>query len=157
MPRLVTAGLIKPDAIDRKLEQEIYKMINSANFSIYRTNRIKLDTPTIKVIYSHDIGKVYLDVFIKYLQKTEVEFFIAISKNGQDAIYNLRETIGRMIPESAREGTIRKKLAIPDYFKDCPGIIQNCVESAHDEGRVITLTELFFSNDLEQVMNLLYG
>jgi|YelNatPaOPRAMG01_1025707.scaffolds.fasta_scaffold27881_2 nucleoside-diphosphate kinase len=151
----ITFGILKPDAIIRNLEEEIYKRITSHGLSIYKKRRVRLTETEVNLIYGHNKDKPFYPHFIKYMTVADSEPFLATLFDGRDAIKLLNEIVGYWEPEKAEKGTIRGDLAIKDFFKEYSLATQNLIHSAREKNNVISEAKLFFSEELEYIYLLI--
>ena len=104
-----TLSIIKPDAIERNLEDEIKKEFINKGFKIVKEKKIQLAKSDAEQFYKvHETKPFYKDL-CEYLSSGPVVVMILEKDN---AIAANRELMGATDPKKANEGTIRKKYGI---------------------------------------------
>ncbi len=104
-----TLSIIKPDAVERNLENEIKEMFKSKGFKIVKEKKIKIEKIEAEKFYKvHETKPFYSDL-CSYLSSGPIVVMV-IEKN--DAILGNRELMGATNPKDAADGTIRKKFGI---------------------------------------------
>ncbi|MDD2678925.1 MAG: nucleoside-diphosphate kinase [Candidatus Nanoarchaeia archaeon] len=121
-----TFGLLKPDAVDRNLDQIIFSKILKCNLIIDNKKKLTLTKFDVEYIYGHNLGQSFWNDYVNYMTCGPIVGFIV---NGESAISNLNNLVGYYIPNLAKEGTIRKELGIHDYFKKYK-CFQNIIHSS---------------------------
>tara|TARA_B100001057_G_C22590599_1_gene848818 strand:+ start:116 stop:526 length:411 start_codon:yes stop_codon:yes gene_type:complete len=104
-----TLSIIKPDAVERKLDNEIKEMFKSNGFSIYKEKKIQIEKSEAEKFYKvHEIKPFYNDL-CEYLSSGPIIVMVLEKEN---AVLANRELMGATNPKDAEEGTIRKKYGI---------------------------------------------
>ena len=104
-----TLSIIKPDAVERNLDNEIKEMFKNKGFSIVKEKKIKIEKIEAEKFYKvHETKPFYSDL-CSYLSSGPIVVMI-LEKN--NAILDNRELMGATNPKDATEGTIRKKYGI---------------------------------------------
>lgn len=124
----VSFGLLKPDAVHRNLEQVIFSKIIDAGLLITDESKFLLEESDVEYIYGHNKGLDFWQDYVGYMTYCPV---IGFKVNGESAINTINLLVGYYKPEFAKEGTIRKELAIPNYFKKYK-CFQNLIHSSVD-------------------------
>ena len=104
-----TLSIIKPDAVERNLENEIKEMFKNNGFSILKEKKIQIEKSEAEKFYKVHETKPFYDDLCKYLSSGPIVVMI-LEKNG--AVLENRELMGSTNPKEARDGTIRKKYGI---------------------------------------------
>lgn len=119
-------GILKPDAVSRHLEGEIYRKISRLSGFGFR-KRTRLDEEIVKLLYPHNVEKEFFTDYLGYMTHSDSEVFVT---SGDGILDRLNDLIGTMVdPE---KGTIRHDLQKNDYFPEylC---YQNLIHSPSDE------------------------
>ena len=104
-----TLSIIKPDAVERNLENEIKEMFKSKGFKILKEKKIQIEKSEAENFYKvHETKPFYSDL-CSYLSSGPIVVMILEKEN---AVLKNRELMGATNPKDADEGTIRKKYGI---------------------------------------------
>ena len=104
-----TLSIIKPDAVERNLENEIKEMFKSKGFQIINEKKIQIEKIEAEKFYKvHETKPFYQDL-CAYLASGPIVVMILEKEN---AVLANRELMGATNPKDAVEGTIRKKYGI---------------------------------------------
>ena len=104
-----TLSIIKPDAVERNLEDQIKEDFKNKGFKIVKEKKIKIEKIEAEKFYKvHETKPFYSDL-CSYLSSGPIVVMV-IEKN--DAILGNRELMGATNPKDAADGTIRKKFGI---------------------------------------------
>ena len=104
-----TLSIIKPDAVERNLAEEIKNEFKKNGFEIKNEKKIQLAKSDAEQFYKvHETKSFYKDL-CEYLSSGPVVVMILEKDN---AIAANRELMGATDPKKANEGTIRKKYGI---------------------------------------------
>tara|TARA_B100001057_G_scaffold158673_1_gene159205 strand:- start:57 stop:467 length:411 start_codon:yes stop_codon:yes gene_type:complete len=104
-----TLSIIKPDAVERKLENEIKEMFKNKGFSILKEKKIQIEKSEAEKFYKvHETKPFYSDL-CAYLSSGPIVVMVLEKDN---AVIGNRELMGTTNPKDAEEGTIRKKYGI---------------------------------------------
>ena len=104
-----TLSIIKPDAVERNLAEEIKNQFKKNGFEIKNEKKIQLAKSDAEQFYKvHETKPFYKDL-CEYLSSGPVVVMILEKDN---AIAANRELMGATDPKKANEGTIRKKYGI---------------------------------------------
>ena len=104
-----TLSIIKPDAIERKLDEEIKDMLRNKGFNILKEKKIQISKMEAEQFYKIHQTKPFYNDLCAYLSSGPILVMILEKEN---AILANRELMGATDPENAEEGTIRKKYGI---------------------------------------------
>ena len=104
-----TLSIIKPDAVERNLENEIKEMFKNKGFSILKEKKIQIEKSEAEKFYKVHETKPFYNDLCAYLSSGPIVVMI-LQKEG--AIKGNRELMGATNPKDANEGTIRKKYGI---------------------------------------------
>ena len=104
-----TLSIIKPDAVERNLENEIKEMFKNNGFAILNEKKIQIEKSEAEKFYKvHETKPFYSDL-CDYLSSGPIVVMILEREN---AVLGNRELMGATNPKEAIEGTIRKKYGI---------------------------------------------
>ena len=104
-----TLSIIKPDAVERNLENEIKEMFKHKGFSIINEKKIQIEKSEAEKFYKVHETKPFYNDLCSYLSSGPIVVMILEKEN---AILDNRELMGSTNPLEAKEGTIRKKYGI---------------------------------------------
>ena len=104
-----TLSIIKPDAMQRNLEDEIKKIFIKNKFEIIKEKKVKLEKKDAELFYKvHETKPFYKDL-CNYLSSGPVLVMVLKKDN---AIADNRKIMGATNPQEAEQGTIRKEFGI---------------------------------------------
>ena len=104
-----TLSIIKPDAVERNLENEIKKMFKKKGFSILKEKKIQIEKPEAEKFYKVHETKPFYNDLCAYLSSGPIVVMVLEKDN---AVIVNRKLMGATNPNDAEEGTIRKKYGI---------------------------------------------
>ena len=104
-----TLSIIKPDAVERNLDNEIKQMFIKNGFNIFKEKKIQIEKSEAEKFYKvHETKPFYADL-CAYLSSGPIVAMILEKKN---AVADNRRLMGATNPNDAEDGTIRKKYGI---------------------------------------------
>ena len=104
-----TLSIIKPDAVERNLDNEIKQMFIKNGFNIFKEKKIQIEKSEAEKFYKvHETKPFYSDL-CAYLSSGPIVAMILEKKN---AVADNRKLMGATNPKDAEDGTIRKKYGI---------------------------------------------
>jgi nucleoside-diphosphate kinase len=104
-----TLSIIKPDAVERNLDNEIKEMFRNKGFSIVKEKKIQIEKSEAEKFYKvHETKPFYSDL-CTYLSSGPIVVMVLEKEN---SVLSNRELMGATNPEDAEEGTIRKRYGI---------------------------------------------
>ncbi len=104
-----TLSIIKPDAVERNLENEIKKIFMDNNFKIIKEKKIQIEKSEAELFYKIHETKPFYNDLCAYLSSSPIVVMILEKEN---AVIDNRNLMGATNPKEAKEGTIRKKYGI---------------------------------------------
>ena len=104
-----TLSIIKPDAVERNLENEIKEMFKNKGFLILKEKKIQIEKSEAEKFYKVHETKPFYNDLCSYLSSGPIVVMVLEKDN---AVLGNRELMGATNPEDAEEGTIRKKYGI---------------------------------------------
>ena len=104
-----TLSIIKPDAVERNLENEIREIFKSKGFTIFKEKKIQLEKSEAEKFYKVHETKPFYNDLCNYLSSSTILVMVLEKDN---AVIANRELMGATNPKDAIDGTIRKKYGI---------------------------------------------
>ena len=104
-----TLSIIKPDAVERNLENEIKEMFKIKGFTIINEKKIQIEKSEAEKFYKVHETKPFYDDLCSYLSSGPNVVMVLQRDN---AVLGNRQLMGATNPKDAEEGTIRKKYGI---------------------------------------------
>ena len=104
-----TLSIIKPDAVERNLENEIKEMFKNKGFNIVKEKKIQIEKTEAEKFYKVHETKPFYNDLCAYLSSGPIVVMVLEKEN---AVSGNRELMGATNPNDAEEGTIRKKYGI---------------------------------------------
>ena len=104
-----TLSIIKPDAVERNLTEEIKSFFNKNGLSIKQDKKIQITKDEAAEFYKVHQSKPFYNDLCSYLSSGPIVVMIL---EGIDAVLNNRKLMGATDPKKAEENTIRKMYGI---------------------------------------------
>ena len=104
-----TLSIIKPDAVDRSLIEDIKSIFIKNNLTIKDDKKIHITKEEAAEFYKIHQSKPFYDDLCSYLSSGPIVVMVLEKEN---AVIGNRELMGATNPKDAEEGTIRKKYGI---------------------------------------------
>ena len=104
-----TLSIIKPDAVERNLENEIKEIFLKNGFKILKEKKIQIDKSEAEKFYKVHETKPFYNDLCSYLSSGPIVVMVLEKEN---AVLGNRELMGATNPKDAENGTIRKKYGI---------------------------------------------
>jgi nucleoside-diphosphate kinase len=104
-----TLSIIKPDAVERNLDNQIKEMFKNDGFKIVKDKKIQIAKAEAEQFYKVHETKPFYNDLCAYLSSGPIVVMVLEKEN---AVLGNRELMGATKPEDAVEGTIRKKYGI---------------------------------------------
>ena len=104
-----TLSIIKPDAVERNLSEEIKNEFKKWGFNILKEKKVKLEKAEAEKFYQIHQSKPFYNDLCAYLSSGPIVVMILEHEN---AVLRNRDLMGATNPKDAEEGTIRKKYGI---------------------------------------------
>ena len=104
-----TLSIIKPDAVERNLENEIKEMFKGNGFIILKEKKIQIEKSEAEKFYKVHETKPFYNDLCEYLSSGPI---VVMTLEKENAVLGNRELMGATDPKDAEEGTIRKKYGI---------------------------------------------
>ena len=100
-----TLSIIKPDAIDRNLENNIKAFLEKNDLKILKSKKIKITKEEASEFYKVHQTKPFYNDLCNYLSSGQI---IVMILEGEEVVSRNREIMGATDPLKAKEGTLRK-------------------------------------------------
>ena len=130
-----TLSIIKPDAVERNLDQQIKSIFVKNGFKIIKEKKIKLEKNEAEHFYKVHQTKPFYNDLCEYLSSGPIIVMVLEKK---DAVLANRNLMGATDPKKAEEGTIRKSFGI--------SIDKNSVHGSDSAENAKIEIEFFFKN-----------
>ena len=130
-----TLSIIKPDAVERNLDNQIKEMFINNGFKIVQEKKIQIEKLEAERFYKVHETKPFYNELCNYLSSGPIIVMILEKVN---AVLANRELMGSTNPKEAREGTIRKKFGI--------SIDKNSVHGSDSPENAKIEIDFFFNN-----------
>ncbi len=130
-----TLSIIKPDAVERNLTDEIKSVLIKNNLKIVENKKIHLTKDEAAEFYKVHQSKPFYNELCSYLSSGPI---VAMILEGEDAVSTYRKIMGATDPKNAEENTLRKLYGI--------SIDKNSVHGSDSVDNAIKEIEFFFKN-----------
>ena len=104
-----TLSIIKPDAVERNLSEEIKQEFKNKGFNILKEKKIKLEKSEAEKFYKVHQSKPFYNDLCAYLSSGPIVVMIL---ERESAVLENRKLMGATDPTKAEDGTLRKKYGI---------------------------------------------
>ena len=104
-----TLSIIKPDAIERNLQEEIISEFKKNDFLIVKEKKIHISKIEAEQFYKVHQTKPFYNDLCAYLSSGPI---IVMTLEKVNAVLDNRQLMGATNPKDAENGTIRKKYGI---------------------------------------------
>jgi len=104
-----TLSIIKPDAVERNLQEEIKNEFKKNSFSIVKEKKIHISKAEAEQFYKVHQSKPFYNDLCTYLSSGPI---IVMLLEKHNAVLDNRQLMGATNPGEAEEGTLRKKYGI---------------------------------------------
>tara|TARA_B100002019_G_scaffold280281_1_gene283045 strand:+ start:545 stop:955 length:411 start_codon:yes stop_codon:yes gene_type:complete len=130
-----TLSIIKPDAVERNLSDEIKNIFKKNNLSIKDSKKIHITKDEAAEFYKVHQSKPFYNDLCSYLSSGPIEVLIL---EGDNAVLQNRKLMGATDPKKAENNTIRKLYGI--------SIDKNSVHGSDSEVNAKKEIEFFFKD-----------
>ena len=113
-----TLSIIKPDAVERNLDNEIKQLFINKGFKIIKEKKIQLEKSEAEKFYKIHETKPFYNDLCTYLSSGPILVMILEKEN---AVVSYRKLIGATDPTKADDNTIRKLYALDKSFNSVHG------------------------------------
>ena len=130
-----TLSIIKPDAVERNLTENIKEIFIKKKFKIIKIKKIQISKDEASEFYKVHQTKPFYERLCNYLSSGPIVVMILEREN---AIQENRKIMGSTDPKNAEEGTIRKQYGI--------SIDKNSVHGSDSPENAKKEIDFFFKN-----------
>jgi len=128
-----TLSIVKPDAVERNLEDKIKKFFEEKNLKIKKSKKVRISKDEALEFYKIHQTKPFYNDLCNYLSSGPIVVMIL---EGENAILINRQLMGATDPLKAEEGTLRKMYGI--------SIDKNSVHGSDSKENAKTEINFFF-------------
>ena len=104
-----TLSIIKPDAVERNLQDQIKQEFTNKGFKIIKEKKIHISKEEAERFYKVHESKLFYNDLCAYLSSGPI---IVMTLQKENAVMDNRKLMGATNPVDAEEGTLRKKYGI---------------------------------------------
>ena len=104
-----TLSIIKPDAVERNIDNKIKIFFGENNLKILKSKKVKISKEEALEFYKVHQTKPFYDDLCNYLSSGPI---IVMILEGENAVSKNRKLMGSTDPLKAEEGTLRKMYGI---------------------------------------------
>ena len=104
-----TLSIIKPDAVERNLSEEIKNEFKKNGFNILKEKKIKLEKSDAEKFYKVHQTKPFYNDLCDYLSSGPI---VVMTLEKENAVVDNRKLMGATDPKNAESGTLREKYGI---------------------------------------------
>ena len=130
-----TLSIIKPDAVERNLSEEIKNEFKKWGFNILKEKKVKLEKAEAEKFYQIHQSKPFYNDLCEYLSSGPI---ITMVLEKENAVAENRKLMGATDPKNAEDGTLRKKYGI--------SIDKNSVHGSDSVQNAKVEIDFFFNN-----------
>ena len=130
-----TLSIIKPDAVERNLQDQIKQEFINKGFEIIKEKKIHISKEEAERFYKVHESKPFYNDLCTYLSSGPI---IVMTLQRENAVAENRKLMGATNPVDAEEGTLRKKYGI--------SIDKNSVHGSDSNENAKIELEFFFSS-----------
>ena len=100
-----TLSIIKPDAVERNLDNKIKNFFEKKNLKVLKSKKVKISKEEASEFYKVHQTKPFYNDLCNYLSSGPIVVMIL---EGENAVLKTRQLMGATDPSKADEGTLRK-------------------------------------------------
>ena len=104
-----TLSIIKPDAVERNLDNKIKSFFQKNNLKILKSKKVKISKEEASEFYKVHQTKPFYNELCNYLSSGPIVVMIL---EGENAVSKNRQLMGATDPLKAEDGTLRKMYGI---------------------------------------------
>ena len=139
-----TLSIIKPDAVERNLQDQIKSEFKNNGFEIVKEKKIHISKEEAEKFYKVHESKPFYNDLCAYLSSGPI---VVMSLQRDNAVLENRKLMGATNPQEAEEGTLRKKFGI--------SIDKNSVHGSDSLENAKIEIDFFFKEQLKILQSLL--
>ena len=130
-----TLSIIKPDAVERNLQDQIKQEFINKGFEIIKEKKIHISKEEAEKFYKVHESKPFYNDLCSYLSSGPI---VVMTLQRENAVAENRKLMGATNPIDAEEGTLRKKYGI--------SIDKNSVHGSDSPENAKIELDFFFNN-----------
>ena len=130
-----TLSIIKPDAVERNLQEEIKNEFKINNFIIVKEKKIHISKSEAEQFYKVHQSKPFYNDLCNYLSSGPI---VVMCLEKENAVLDNRNLMGATNPKEAKDGTLRKKYGL--------SIDKNSVHGSDSVDNAKIEIDFFFKN-----------
>ena len=100
-----TLSIVKPDAVERNLENKIKSFFEEKNLKIIKNKKVHITKEEAAEFYKVHQTKPFYQNLCNYLSSGPI---VVMVLEGEGAVFKNRQIMGATDPSKAEEGTLRK-------------------------------------------------
>ena len=100
-----TLSIIKPDAVERNIDNKIKIFFGENNLKILKSKKVKISKEEASEFYKVHQTKPFYNELCNYLSSGPI---VVMVLEGENAVSKNRQLMGATDPSKAEEGTLRK-------------------------------------------------
>ena len=100
-----TLSIIKPDAVERNLDNKIKSFFEKNDLKVLKSKKVKISKEEASEFYKVHQTKPFYNELCNYLSSGPIVVMIL---EGEDAVSKNRQLMGATDPKKAEDGTLRK-------------------------------------------------
>ena len=104
-----TLSIIKPDAVERNLDNKIKYFFQKNNLKIVKSKKVKISKEEASEFYKVHQTKPFYNELCNYLSSGPI---VVMVLEGENAVSRNRQLMGATDPLKAKDGTLRKMYGI---------------------------------------------
>ena len=104
-----TLSIIKPDAVERNLDNKIKSFFEKKNLKILKSKKVKISKEEASEFYKVHQTKPFYNKLCNYLSSGPI---VVMVLEGENAVFRNRQLMGATDPSKSEEGTLRKMYGI---------------------------------------------
>ena len=104
-----TLSIIKPDAVERNLDNKIKNFFQKNNLKILKSKKVQISKEEASEFYKVHQTKPFYNELCNYLSSGPI---VVMVLEGENAVSRNRELMGATDPLKAKDGTLRKMYGI---------------------------------------------
>ena len=101
----LTLSIVKPDAVERNIDNEIKTFFKKNNLEILKCKKVKISKEEASEFYKVHQTKPFYNDLCNYLSSGPIVVMIL---EGENAVSKNRQLMGATDPKKAEEGTLRR-------------------------------------------------
>ena len=130
-----TLSIVKPDAVERNLENKIKSFFKEKNLKILKSKKVKITKEEAAEFYKVHQTKPFYQNLCNYLSSAPI---VVMVLEGEEAVSKNRQIMGATDPLKAEKGTLRKMYGL--------SIDKNSVHGSDSVENAKTEIGVFFDN-----------